>query len=396
MAIGDTEVLDPKTDVEELNEEELEVKVPEDKEPKEDEEEPEEDDEDDKDKIEAKDDEDKPFPYERPSIQEIKKEFPDFFKKFPIFRDVVFREIEFTKRFATVEDAEEAVQDNIAYHGLRDGVLAGKAEDLVEAIYTSDKDAAERFSLSFLPALQKKDPNLYASTITPLFENTVRQMGRSKDENERNAAIVLAAWLWNEDVARDVVEGKKTFSKSLEESPESKKIKEERAAHETERFNQFQDGVLGEIRTERAKLVLRGLDPDDSMTTSQKEMLVERIINLADKALTSDKSHLSVMDSRWLRAKKDGFNSESKAKIVAAYLARAKQVIPSIRDKERDAFLGTKRKVSQKKVEEIDKKSPEKAVTSGRVSGSNNGKLSTLKPSRELYRKMSDIDILAN
>jgi len=37
--------------------------------------------------------------FDRPTISEIKKEFPDFFKKFPQLRDSYFREIEFTKYF---------------------------------------------------------------------------------------------------------------------------------------------------------------------------------------------------------------------------------------------------------------------------------------------------------
>lgn len=102
---------------------------------------------------------------------------------------------------------------------------------------------------------------------------------------------------------------------------------------------------------------------------------------------------MSVMNSRWLRTKKEGYTLASKEKIVSAYLSRAKQIIPSIRDKERDAFLGTKKRASQAKVEEIDNKSSkEKTITFGRSGGS--GKPEVLKPSKELYRKMSDMDIL--
>src|ERR1700690_2002258 len=121
-------------------------------------------------------DEDKPFPYERPSIGEIKAKYPEFFKDFPIFRDVVFREIEYTKVFPTIEDAKEANDDSLALSGLRDSVLAGKSEDIFDAINETDKKASERFAISFLPTLHKKDQALYSAAVTPLFENLCRHL----------------------------------------------------------------------------------------------------------------------------------------------------------------------------------------------------------------------------
>jgi len=386
--LDDTELLNSEEEVVEKEDEEETIGAAEiteeDKEEKEDETEKKPD--------EQSESEDKPFPYERPSIQEIKKEFPDFFKKFPIFRDVVFREIEYTKMFPTIEDAKEAVEDNIAFNGLRDSVLSGNPTELLNAVTETDKKAAEKFALNFLPALHKNHNELYVATITPLFENLIRTVAKSENENQRNAALVMAKWLWGEE-GFAIAEGKKTFARNLEESEDEKKLKKEREEFETSKYTEFRTSVLGEMQSGLAKMITRGLDPDNTMSERAKQTLVKEIIEEVDKAMASDSSHMTNMNARWLRSRKEGLNSASKEKIVSAYLSRAKQVIPSIRDKVRNDFLGVRKKTSEKKVEEItSKSSTTKEVVSGR--SSNGSGKEVIKPTKELYRKMSDIDIL--
>jgi len=342
---------------------------------------------------EKKSDEDKPFPYERHSIQEIKAKYPEFFKDFPIFRDVVFREQEFTKHFATIEDAKEALEDSTVLQSLRESVLEGKSETVLDAVMETDPKAAERFSLSFLPTLRGKNSELYTKTISPLFESFVKNLYNSDDENTRNAAIVAARWLFGKDKGDQVIDGKITFGIDFRESEEEKKFKAERESFQTEQYKSFYGSVLEDMEQQRRTLILRGLDPDKTLTDTQRDLLVKLIADKVDASLVADENHMKIMNARWLRSKKEGFNQASKEKIISAYLSRAKQVIPSIRDKEKAAFLGTKARAALKKSEEIDEKSSvKKEVTSGRVTS--NGKPSPLKPSKELYRRMSDIEIL--
>lgn len=384
IASTDTELLNDETEVVVEEEEEKPSEQSEDEEDQEKKKEEE--------KKKKEEEEDKRFPHERYSLAEIREKYPEIFKEFPGLRDSIFREIEYTKKFPTIEDAQDALEDSLALEGLRESVLAGKSEEIIEAIKATDEKAVEKFALTFLPTLYAKDNALYTRTISPILENLTQKLGQSRDENERNAAIVLARWLWGTNGDK-IVEGTATFSKRLEPSEDEKKLQEERSKFQTEQFQNFQNVVIGEAVSERKKLISRGLDPDKSMTDSQKEMLIERIEKLVNQELEADKSHMSVMNARWLRSKREGFNDASKDKIVAAYLSRAKQVIPSIREKEKAAFLGTRSKAAKRKVEEIDNKSSQEKVTpSGRVTSSGNA--TALKPGRELYRKMSDIDIL--
>ena len=163
---------------------------------------------------EETDEEDKKpdIPFDRPSIKEIKTQFPDFFDKFPALKESFFREVEFTKLFPTVEDAKEAFEDNEAFTVLSDAALSGDPVPLLESIGKTDEKALETFSLSFLPSLYKKNQELYSQAITPIFENLIRTLFKDKDENTRNAALVLADFLFPGN-SEDVASGKKTFSK---------------------------------------------------------------------------------------------------------------------------------------------------------------------------------------
>src|ERR1017187_1853317 len=248
----------------------------------------------DEDKV-KKIDEDKPFPYERPSIGEIKAKFPDFFKEFPIFRDVVFREIEYTKLYPTIEDAKEAQDDSLALTGLRESVLEGKSEDIFNAIEQTDKKAATRFATTFLPTLFEKHNELYVQAITPVLETLVRKLAGTGNENSRNAALVIAEYLWPNQ-GEGIVNGTKTFARSTEESEEEKRIKEERTKWNSDQYDGFKSNVLGDLGTQRRSLISRGLDPQKTMTEGQREMLIERIEKLVDQALVADTSHMSTMN----------------------------------------------------------------------------------------------------
>src|SRR6186713_214399 len=58
----------------------------------------------------------------RVSYSDVKKEFPEFFKRFPQLKTAFFREQEFTKRFANLEDADEAIEAIESFRAVEDTV----------------------------------------------------------------------------------------------------------------------------------------------------------------------------------------------------------------------------------------------------------------------------------
>ena len=132
------------------------------------------------------------------------------------------------------------------------------------------------------------------------------------------------------------------------------------------------------------------IDPDEVLSPFIRNTIIERVIADIGSTLQADKNHLTYMDSLWSRARQNGRTDNDKARIIAAYLARARSLAPSLRSKYVSEAMGRKvRDVNQKrvKVSSVQDRIP----ANGRVAvGGNKG----YNPKSIDYRKTSDYDIL--
>ena len=120
--------------------------------------------------------------------------------------------------------------------------------------------------------------------------------------------------------------------------------------------------------------------------------IVDRIIEDLGTQLTSDKDHIRFMDSLWDKSKRNGRTEADKARIITAYLARAKSLIPSLRSKYVSEALGQKTRIASGKKEKTEEiASRTNSGTSGRGS---NGANKNYNPKSINYSKTSDADIL--
>lgn len=377
-----TPLEDEEETIEEVKEEEEKKEKPEEEEGEEEKKEGEEEEELEEEKEPVK------IPFDRPTMKEIKEKYPDFFKDFPQVREAIFREAEFTKFFPTVDDAQEAFKDNQAYVVLRDSVLKGDVKPLLDSISEVGDKELSTFAKSFLPVLHKSNNDLYSEVVTPLLENVTRALYNTGNEESKKAALELSKFLFNTD---EVAKGSKTFVKG--EAKVDPETVRERRKLAREKYESFYGTTLIEIDGALNSLILRDLDPNKVFNKYQKMQMLRDIKERVDKQLSADEGHMAVMNSRWSRAEKDGFSGAAKDKIVAAYLARAKSLIPSVRDKVRSSMLGTKEKAGERKREEVVRRSEERPEVSGRSggSGSKSGKYS----SRDIdWTQTSDLDLL--
>jgi hypothetical protein len=331
------------------------------------------------------------IPFNRPTIRDIKAKYPDFFKDFPDIKEAYFREIEFTKFFPTVADAQEAFNENEAFTVLSDAALDGNPEPIFDSIGKTDTKALETFTLSFLPMLYKKNPELYADAVHPVLQNLVQHLYKDKDENTRNAAIVLAQFLFGDADGEAIAQGKKSIAKNLNISEEQKKQKETREAKLTGDFRGSVGRVQGSVMKHLETLVLKNpaYDPNRVFSPFLRKQGASEVINRIQKALESDKGHMTVMAARWKRARANGYTGEDESKIISTYLARAKSLIPDACAKVSAAMMGTKVKAANIKQERVDRtSSPRRENFSGRTA--TNGSSRNSKD----YNKMTDMEIL--
>ena len=351
----------------------------------------EEEEEEDEESLEEKPESATQIPFDRPTVKELKAKYPDLFKDFPTLKEAYFRELEFTKLFPTVDDAKEAFEDNEAFNVLTESTLAGDPAPLLDSVEKADTKALELLSLSFLPTLYKKSQDLYVQAVNPIFQNLVRTLFADKDENTRNAGLVLAEYLFGSD-GEAVAKSQKSVAKVTELTEAQKQLKEQKDQTSATSFRASAGKVQDSVTKNLETLVLKdtNFDPNEVFSPFLRKQGAQEVIKRIMKQLESDKGHMSVMAARWKRARANGYTGDDESKIISTYLARAKSLIPDACSKVSAAMLGTKTKAADNKREQT--RSAPKENNSGWTGGSNGGGVSA----RVDYSKMSDVDILGS
>jgi hypothetical protein len=337
-------------------------------------------------------------PFERPSLKSVEEAFPGLLKKFPSLRDMYFREAEYSKIFPTIDDAKEANENNTAFNSIRDDVFNGNGSKFFTAIKEVEPKNLERFSQTILSTLFQTHPQAFWNAANPLVEDIARNMFAkgTKEGNEslQNAARYLSDYFFGNT---EIAEGKKTSIVKIE-GPDPK-INEEREKFENERHTAFRGGIETSVRSNLVKLIegvdpktgKSRLDPDGIFSPFIKNTILDKVIEDLGAQLTADKDHIRFMDSLWAKAKRNGRTDEDKARIMSAYLARAKSLIPTLRSKYVSEALGQNARVASGNKKRIETSSRTDGGTLGRGS---NGKDKNYNPKSINYNKTSDADIL--
>ena len=327
-------------------------------------------------------------PFDRPSIKQVQEKFPDLFKKFPQLRDSYFREAEYSKIFPTIEDAKDAARDFEVLHDVQEAASQGRVDELFK--FLDEHKSLDRVASQLFPALVRTKGETFWLAANPLIEDVARSMfkkgEKEKNENLQNAARHLADYFFG-DLA--VAEGTKSFVKQPDPKIEAESKAEEK--YDLERYNTFRNSVRGDVATRMNTLITDG-DKLSSLSPFLQGVVVDKIIEQVGKTLEADSDHMKYMDSLWDRAKRNGRKDEDKGRIISAYLARAKSLIPSLRSKFLSEINGKGPAASADKLKKV-------ATASSRTDTNTSGKPTGTKgadynPKKIDYHKTSDLDIL--
>jgi hypothetical protein len=327
-------------------------------------------------------------PFARPSIKQIHEKYPDVFKAFPSLRDMYFREAEFSKLFPTVEDAKEAARDVEAYRGLRYKMESGSGEELFK--FLEQEKYLDSFAPQIFPSLVRANPNSFWAAANPLVEDICRNMFnkgiKEGDENVQNAARHLAEYFFGDLL---VAEGKRTFVKQPDPRIAAEASAE--AKYDNERYLTFRGGVANSIQGEMSKLIQEG-GRLEGLSSFLQSVISDKIIESVGSTLQQDSNHIRYMDSLWDRAKKNGRTDDDKNRLTAAYIARAKALIPQLRSKFLAEVNGKGPSASADKLKKVASASARAdETTAGRPAGT---RTTNYDPKRIDYSKTSDEDIL--
>lgn len=322
------------------------------------------------------------------TFKQIKEKYPDVFKDFPSLKDNFFKAQQYEKVFSTVEDAKEAYDENESYINLRESVLSGNPELLLTGLKSTDQKSYEVFVRKIVPTLWKNDKELYNDVATPIVESLLRNTYREavKHNNEELIAAVKAIGksVFNDE---DFLEGKVTFTKPIEEPKDEEKVATATAAYNTAMGAVSEDinkGLKAEIR--------RGLDPNNAMTPFIRKSIIDATVREIANQLSKDLKFQGSQSARWGKARRAGYDESSKRQLISAALARAKQLVPEVRNKMRSAAFGKVKDEAEGRRERIQERTPSRRENnSGRVS--NHDKKTPLDAKKINWAKTSDADL---
>lgn len=331
------------------------------------------------------------------TVTDIKKEFPEFFKKFPDVRAAMFREQRYAEAVGSVEEAEKLV--------VRAETLANIENDLfdnadpTELLTTLEKNGGaetyEKVITNIISHVQEKSKDLYMKIASVPIKQVLRAAyrdgkGKGKDGKDNNQAIG-ALWVHqfffdNTDIEGKIDQESKVSKpeKSKKEEELEKKLNDLNSREEREFHTSVDNSYIAKM-TNEFRITL---DKDERLTDWMKSKIIDDSLLEIKRQLGNDKGFVRQMNLLGTQAKKNGYTKDFKSRLVSTALARAKALVPSVRKAQVAKALG--RKV---KDDSTDKKSRDEKVTRGKVDSTERNRNNGRRDNTPAKQK-SDIDIL--
>ena len=276
----------------------------------------------------------------RPTLTDIKTKYPKIFKEFPDLREVLFREGEFSKRFGTVEEADEAAIKNNSFNTIEAALLGGDSTPIIEQLGANAPEALASVVDNFLPQVLKHSQDLYLRATIPVIEQflfTAYNHGKNTgDANLMRSAQHAANFIFGKAEIPDP----SRRGAARGPHPAEQKLEAERKQWADTRFREASAEVSASVDVELESEILKGLDPDKQLSSRQRQSLIKEIKDELDNTLGKDEAFRRQMRSLWTRAGNANYPKDQRASIKSAFLARAKALVPSVRARLRDEWFG--------------------------------------------------------
>jgi hypothetical protein len=254
----------------------------------------------------------------RPTFKALKTEFPTLFKRFPQLRTVVFREEAYTGVFPTVDDAKDASGRLDSLEKSRQTLFSGDPGDLIKTVIEENPDGALKLARGFFSELNKTDDNLYWEAASPLLYGLVKQLENVDKETAQRV--------------NQFVFGTDKIGTIANRAPSDPKLDAERKDLEakkddfqekiyTRNHKEISDTYFSSLRRAVSAQIRKSV-PD--ATPYVHRAMINDAVDEIGRSMESDSRHMATMGSLWKRGVRDGFEGDSKARILRALLGRAR------------------------------------------------------------------------
>lgn len=265
----------------------------------------------------------------------VKKISPNLFKKVPGLRDALEREKEFGEIFTTPDEAKIAARNSGFLAAMYSDIASGDVEktgNFLKALKNTSEPAFEDFSHTILESIGKLNPQLYGEVMLKPMKKAIMAMYSDalRTGNKNLAAVAIHAhnyWFDTQDI-KAPLEDRKSSSKTKEQT----ELEREKSEFENTKMGEFRGGITEVVNHSMKLSITKELD-GIKLDDYQKRNIIRDIFMGVDEVLGSDKRYLGGINSLFDQARSSRYSQDWKSRIVKAYLQRARQALPAIRNK---------------------------------------------------------------
>jgi hypothetical protein len=289
--------------------------------------------------------------------REILKKYPNLFKDFPYLEKAYYREQQFTELLPTIDDAKTAVAKAQTLDKFEADIMDGNFNTVLSAVKEEDENSFNKIVDNYLPTLAKVDQNAYYHVIGNVLKDTIITMVReARALGEEGSPLQSAA-----NILHQFVFGTTKFtppqklSKQVDEQENSKELelKQREAKIVEEKFIEVRDDLQTRADNTLKATIDAHIDPKKSMTDYVRRNASREAFESLEGLITKDTRFRSLLDKLWEKAFADNFSKNSTDRIKAAYLSKAKTLLPAVIKKARNEALRGLGKRATEDLEEI-------------------------------------------
>lgn len=277
----------------------------------------------------------------RPTVKALKGKYPDLFKDFPYMKQLFFAAPKVLEVFADAESASEAMGKAQEYDLLNTELTKGTADTILQSLEENNPKALKKLVTGFAESIRGIDDNLYIALSEPIIEELIYHAAKHGEKTGNKNLQLAARHLANYVFANggEIPDISKRSKKDAEPSEAEKELELERRNNRQKDFDRAAKTVGTALSVEIKKVIDNKLD---GLSTFESKQIIKETESEVDKVLSTDKGFQRIMAGLWKKASEDGFSDLTMSRVKRAWLDRARQVAPAIRNRLRQEALDAK------------------------------------------------------
>jgi hypothetical protein len=325
-----------------------------------------------------------------PRKKEIVEKYPNFFKEFPFFEKMMFRDKQYTELFGSYDDAVEINDKVQVFENFEQDVMQGNLKGLLQGIKNVDGKAFDKIVDNYLSELFNVDKDAGLEVVSNVGKYIIKELANqsknSNNEDMHKVAVFLNQFLFNSQQLTPM-----TKRVNDTEDKESERVNRERSEFVQERFEISVSEVQTKVDNTLKSTIADYIDPKGEMTPYTKRNAIRDALNQLHELLNQDPAFVRHKNKLWENAAANRFSQDSLRGIISTYLGKSKQSLKTVIMKARTEALKGANPTSHKRDEDEEERTPQRRgpISTGRPRQSSGGKNEGRKPGESVLEYLS-------